>query len=329
MTGIRALLVIAQLALSFLFLAAGGLLLESFHRLRQVNPGINSDGVFIADISPEAGRDADETGATFQPLIQKLEATSGIAAAAAVYGLPLIGNDTFISYAVADRPVPPAGNRAVTWYRSVSPDYFRTMQIPLRAGRAFRESDRPGQPNVVILSETTARLLFGDRDPIGQRIVCGGTLPTTNEIVGVVGDVRSHDLASPVREEMYFSMFQTAEPSMQLVVRAESAHASAQTIERTISAALAQLAPGRSVTGLQAMDEIITRSVARRRFLAILVGLCACLALSVATVGTYSVMDHAVSERIREIGIRLALGARRGDIFWLMISTGCDWSPRG
>ncbi len=325
LSSFRAFLLVVQVALSLLLATSAGLLLTSLHRIQNVDPGLDSEGVFVADISTPwnvSMRDGD-SGRFVQRVVERLKTSPGIAAAAAIYGLPLAHDDTFLSYAVAaDRPPGPVGTRPVTWYRSVSPDYFSAMRIPLRMGRYFTNADRPGSQNVVILSETTARLLFGNSNPLGRKIICGGTVQTTYKVVGVVGDVRSLNLAQPVREEMYFSMFQCDEPSMKLIVRAASPDIRAKVIQEKIQACLLDLAPDQSTATIQTMRQIIARSVARARFVAIALAFFAGLALFVATIGIYGVMDYAISVRTREIGIRLALGARRRDLFRLIVARG-------
>jgi putative ABC transport system permease protein len=324
LSSFRAFLIVTQVALSLLLATAAGLLLTSLHRIQNVNPGLDPDGVFVADISPPFNVSAQNgsPGRFVQRVIERLKATPDISAAAAIYGLPLAHDDTFLSYAVAGRSFIPVGARPTTWYRSVSPEYFSTMRIPLRTGRYFVDADRPGSQNVVILSETTAGLLFGNANPLGRKIICGGTIQTTYEVVGVVGDVRSLNLAQPVREEMYFSMFQCDEPSMKLIVRAAAADVAPKVIQEKIQACLHELASGQSTATPQTMRQIIAQSVARSRFVAIALAFFAGLALFVATIGIYGVMDYAASVRIREIGIRLALGARRRDVLRLIVGRG-------
>jgi putative ABC transport system permease protein len=320
----RACLVVTQVALSLMLIVVAGLVSTSFSQLRKVDPGFDPEDVFVTQISPLFDRQTnnESVGTFYQKLIQRLKATPEIADAAAVYGLPLARDNTFLSYARADRPVSVVGERAVTWYRCVSPDYFSTMRIPLRRGRNFSTADNDNGPNVVILSETTARLLFGDADPIGRKIICGGTIQVTHTVIGVVGDVRSLDLALPVREEMYFSMFQRSEPSMRLIVRAASTKSNANGIESIIQMAVQEIDPNQAASATEPMNRLIARSVMRPRIVSFSLACFACLAVVVASVGIYSIVDCMVSERMREIGLRLALGAQRQNVFWLLIARG-------
>jgi putative ABC transport system permease protein len=318
----RASLLVTQIALSMLLATAAGLLLTSLWHVQKVDPGLDPERVFVADIStPFNGHLKNNSAPFVQHAIERMKATAGVADAAAIYGLPLAHDDTFLSYAVAGNAAKPVGARPVTWYRSVSPDYFKTMRIPLRTGRAFSDSDRTGNPNVVIISETTARLIFGDENPLGRKIVCGGTIQTTYEVVGVVGDVRSQNLDRPAREEMYFSLFQSEEPSVKLVARVSSG-VRMQVAAEKIQACLRTLEPNQSTITLLTMRQIMARSLARGKFVAVALAIFAGLALFVATIGIYGVMDYAVSVRTREIGIRLALGAKRSDVFRLIVARG-------
>ena len=317
-------LVITQVALSLALLAAAGLATTSFSQLQKVNPGFDPHSVFVSQISPLFDRQASDTRVSefYEKLINRLKATPEIAGAAAVYGLPLARDNTFLSYARADQPVSAVGERPVTWYRCISPDYFSAMRIPLQRGRCFTTADDENGPLVVILSETTARLLFGDVDPIGRKIICGGTIQATHTVIGVVGDVRSFDLTLPAREEMYFSMFQGSEPSMKLIVRAASPKTSARTIESVIRLAIAEIDPEQAISPTESMLGLIAHSIARPRIVSFFLSCFAALAVAVAGVGIYSIVDCAVSGRMREIGLRLALGAPRQNVFCLIIGQG-------
>jgi putative ABC transport system permease protein len=317
-------LVVTQVALSLVLVAAAVLVMVSFIQLQRVNPGFDPQALFVTQISPPFDRQASDASvsALYEKLIKRLKATPEIAAAAAAYGVPLARDDTFLSYTRTERPVSVVGERAVTWYRCISPDYFATMRIPLSRGRDFSTQDDQTSSNVVILSETTARLLFGDTEPIGRKIICGGTIQATHTVIGVVGDVRSFDLALPVREEMYFSMFQASEPSMKVIVRAASPQSGAPEIESIMRLAVAEVDPGLAVGSTEPMLRLIAHSITRPRIASFALACFAALAILVASVGVYSIVDCAVSERTREIGLRLALGASRQTVFWLIIGRG-------
>jgi predicted permease len=316
--------VVGQIALSLVLLLAAGLLLSTLQRVRDVKMGFDSAHVIVADMSSLPSRyprSADY--ATFvEALTRSLESLPGIDRAALVYGLPLAQDDTYILTTSLDKKMTAVRDRPSTYFRVISPGYFEAMRIPLTAGRAFDSRDSDHNPNVVILSEATARMLFGASDPIGQKVICGGTVQAIHEVIGVVGDVRSTDVTSPSRPEMYFSIFQQMEPTMKLVVRTSGKAGNAQDLAPVINKCIQTIDPQQPALEFEPMPQLVAKSVAHRRLLALVLAVLAALALVLAMVGTYGVMSFVVVEKRREIGLRLALGATSGGILRLILARG-------
>jgi predicted permease len=315
--------VVAQIALSLVLLLAAGLLLNTLRRVHDVKLGFDPSDVIIAEMSFLPSRYLASGYATFvDNLISGLEKLPGVERAAVVYGLPLAHDDTYTLCMPLARKASPVRDWPTTYFRVISPAYFEAMRIPLVAGRAFGPDDATRNPSRVIVSQATVRMLFGEADPIGQKIICGGTVKTVHEICGVVGDVRSADVTRPARAELYFAIYQHSEPTMKLVVRAAPALGNTQVLAPAINRCLQTLDPEQPELEFETMPQLVARSVANRRLLALVLVVLASLALILALVGTYGVMSFAVIERHREIGVRLALGASRGDILRLVLTRG-------
>jgi len=202
---------------------------------------------------------------------------------------------------------------------SVSADYFRTMGIRLLKGRALRASDAAGAPGVVILNETVARMLFGERDPLGQHVSFGPPPTSWMEVVGVVSDTIGSDLAQAPMPEVFTPYLQDPSFMTSFVVRTGGDPA---TLDSAVRAAVQSVDKDQPLSELTSMDDILAKSVTPQRFRMLLLGLFALLALVLAIVGTYGVMSYSVAQRTHEIGIRTALGAGRADILNLVVSQG-------
>ena len=316
--------VVAQIALSLVLLLAAGLLLSTLRRVHEVKLGFDPSGVISAEISllPSRDRNLSEYWTFADKLTHGVEKLPGVERVALVYGLPLAHDDTYILCSPADKKGSAVHDRPTACFRVVSPDYFETMRIPVVAGRAFSSSDAARSPDVVIISEATARLLFGGADPIGQNVICGGTVQAVYEVVGVVGDIRSADVTRPGGAEVYFSIYQQNEPTMRLVVRTASDRGNARVLAPAINRCLQSLDPEQPALEFETMQQLVAKSVANRRLLALVLTILASLALILAMVGICGVMSFAVIERRREIALRLALGASRGDILRLVFGRG-------
>ncbi|MFN7943767.1 MAG: ABC transporter permease [Blastocatellia bacterium] len=318
----RRALVIAEVALALVLLVGAGLLMRSLQSLFAISPGFDSSHLLTLKVQTAGRRFDDETTKRF--FAQSLEAvrrTPGVTAAAFTSQLPLSGD--LDEYGVQFEPEP--DGKAEGGYSSfryvVTPGYFETMGIPLRRGRFLNERDTADAPFAVVISESLARRKFGTQDPLGKRLHVGRADIPWFTIVGVVGDVRQASLALPSTDAAYLTPAQwySADRAMSLVVRARG---DVTALTAALRQAIWAVNKDQAILRIATMDELLARTAAERRFALLLFEAFGCVALALAAIGLYGVQSGSVTERTREIGVRLALGAGQRDILALILQQG-------
>ena len=326
---LRNALVVAEIALALVLLVGAGLLARSFIGLIQTNPGFTSKNLLALEVHAwGVQRTPAQRRQFFDSTLERISHVAGVENAAAISALPFHENriDINVNFTIEDRAAPEPGQEPSAYITVITPDYFRTMKIPLLKGRSFTDADTDVSAPVMVISEQFARRFFPDEDPIGKRVTPKYGKPVTREIVGVVADVKTEGLGTEPRAEMFLPHAQQPTGSMTYVVRTAS---DPMTVLAAVKGGIWAVDKDLPINRVNVVNDLISGSLSGSRFNLLLVGSFSALALALASIGVYGLVSFTTNMRTHEIGIRQALGAHPGDIIAMIMRDGVKLALAG
>jgi putative ABC transport system permease protein len=318
---LRSLLIVAQVAVSFLLLIGAGLMLRSFMKLQHVDPGFQPENVLTMEVALDFVKynTGDKQRVFFETLLEKIQMQTGVKLAAASMMIPFTSDMTMTGDFQIEGQAPAQGQALPKAdFRIVSPTYFEALHIPILSGRGFLQTDRPGNPDVAIVNRSAAQHIWGTKNPAGTRFSTDGG-KTWTQVAGVVGDIKQYGLDKDVADEIYVPMAQNPMGQASLVIKTA---VEPMSIARGVIELLHGIDPNQPAARVRSLEQVRAESVAAPRLTTNLLGLFALLALAIAATGIGGVMALAVGQRRHEIGVRMAIGARPAEILRMILGQG-------